>query len=109
MMAPRFGLAIVAVPRDAAEDIARRIVESRLAACAQVTSEVTSIYWWKGRMEQASERLVILKTEKSRVGRIRDQLRTMHPYEVPELVFLPITAGNPDYLEWLADVIFKKI
>ena len=103
------GMAIVTVPVDAARAIAKAVVQSRLAACAQVTSKVRSVYWWKGRMEEADERLVILKTEKSHVGALRKLLRGVHPYEVPELVFLPITAGNPDYLAWLSEALVKKI
>jgi periplasmic divalent cation tolerance protein len=103
------GIALIAAPGDRAETIARAVVQSRKAACAQVTSEVTSLYWWKDRMEEARERLIILKTEESNLSAIRGLLKELHPYEVPELVFLPITAGNPDYLAWLSEVMFKKI
>jgi len=103
------GMAIIAAPGDSAEGIAQTIVERRLAACAQVTGEVTSIYWWKGQVERAAEKLILLKTDKSRIDSIRELLTSVHPYEVPELVFLPITAGNPEYLAWLSEVIFKKI
>ncbi|HUI73182.1 MAG TPA: divalent-cation tolerance protein CutA [Spirochaetia bacterium] len=103
------GIAIIAAPGDNAEGIARAIVGRRLAACAQVTGEVASVYWWKGQVEEAKERLIILKTEKSLVSSIRDELRSLHPYEVPELVFLPITAGNPEYMTWLSETIFKNI
>ena len=104
-----FGIAFIAAPVDVAETIARALVQSRYAACAQVTSEVTSIYWWKERIEEAREKLIILKTEESNVDAIRELLKKLHPYEVPELVFFPITAGNPDYVSWLSDVMFKKI
>jgi periplasmic divalent cation tolerance protein len=60
-------------------------------------------------MEEAREKLVILKTEKSRVKAIQELLKELHPYEVPELVFLPVTAGNPHYMSWLSEVMFKKI
>ena len=104
-----FGIAIIAAPIDAAETIARAVVARGNAACAQVTSDVMSVYWWKGRMEEAREKLIILKTEKSRINAIRRQLDELHPYEVPELIFFPITAGNPRYLSWLSEVMFKKI
>jgi len=104
-----FGIAFVAAPAEVAETIARALVQSRQAACAQVTSEVTSMYWWEERMEEAREKLIILKTEESSVSTIRELLKELHPYEVPELVFFPITAGNPDYLAWLSEVMFKKI
>lgn len=102
MSGPEPGVALISAPANSAEGIARRIVDLRLAACAQVTGEVTSLYWWKGRMERDVERLIILKTEKSKVPAIRDLLADVHPYEVPELVFLPVTAGNETYLSWLS-------
>jgi len=98
-------MAIVAAPLDSAEAIARTIVEQKLAACAQITSPVTSLYWWKGKVEEGPERLILLKTERSRIPRIRDLLRTVHPYEVPELIFLAVTAGSDAYLAWLSEVM----
>ena len=83
-------------------------MERRLAACAQVTTEVTSLYWWKGRLERDTERLIILKTERSRIAAIRDLLAEIHPYEVPELVFLPVTAGNEAYLSWLSSSLGQR-
>ncbi len=109
MTKEELGIAIVAAPGDAAGAIARAIVESKLAACAQVTPDVTSLYWWKGRIEEARESLIILKTERSRMDSIRELLKSVHPYEVPELLFFPIAAGNPDYLAWLGEVLVKKI
>lgn len=102
MVSPEQGLAIISAPVDKAEEIARRIVESRCAACAQVTAEVSSIYWWKGRIENEPERLILLKTEKSQVAPIQKLLREIHPYDLPELVFLPFTGGSEGYLAWLA-------
>ena len=99
------GMALISAPSDRAEDIARRIVELKLAACAQVTSEVTSLYWWKGKMEREPERLILLKTERTRIAGIQELLRSIHPYDVPELVFFPITAGSGDYLAWLSGVL----
>lgn len=99
------GMAIVSAPLDAAEAIARAIVEQKLAACAQVTGPVTSVYWWKGEVEEAPERLILLKTERGRVPQIQDLLKRIHPYEVPELIFLPVTAGGDAYLAWLSEVM----
>ncbi len=100
-----FGMAVVAAPGDAAEAIARAIVERKLAACAQVTADVSSVYWWRGKVEAASERLIFIKTTRSRVPPIRELLKSIHPYELPELIFLPITAGSDAYLAWLSEVI----
>ncbi len=96
-----FGMAIVSAPPDRARDIARQIVEARLAACAQVTADVTSIYWWKGRIEEGGERLILLKTRRSLVAGISALLAKAHPYEVPELTFVPMAGGSPSYLGWL--------
>ena len=89
MSAPEPGVALISAPGDKAEAIAARIVERHLAACAQVTTDVISLYWWKGRMERDTERLVILKTDRSQITAIRDLLAEIHPYEVPELSFSP--------------------
>jgi periplasmic divalent cation tolerance protein len=100
-----FGMAIVSAPADAAEEIGRQVVQRKLAAGAQVSSPVTSTYWWKGRMESAPERLIVLKTRRSLVGRVEELLRQVHPYEVPELTFVPITGGGELYLAWLREVL----
>ncbi len=100
-----FGMAVVSAPVDAAEEIARQIVLRKLAACAQVSSPVSSIYWWKGRMESAPERLIVLKTRRSLLGRVEELLRQVHPYEVPELTFVPITEGGQPYMAWLGEIL----
>jgi periplasmic divalent cation tolerance protein len=100
-----FGMAVVSAPVDAAEEIARQIVSRKLAACAQVTSPVSSSYWWKGRMETSAERLIILKTRRSLLESLQDLLQQVHPYEVPELTFVPITGGGQPYLAWLQEIL----
>jgi periplasmic divalent cation tolerance protein len=105
MSGEELGMAIVAAPGASARRIARTIVERRLAACAQVTARITSVYWWKEKVQEAPERLIFLKTERSRIPGIRDLLESIHPYEVPELIFLPVTAGSEAYLAWLSGVM----
>lgn len=100
-----FGMAVVSAPADAAEEIARQIVARKLAACAQVSSPVFSTYWWRGRIESAPERLIVLKTRRSLVGRVEELLRQVHPYEVPELTFVPITGGGQLYMDWLREIL----
>jgi len=97
-----FGMAVISAPSDKAEGIARAIVEGKLAACAQLTAEVASLYWWEGKVESDRERLLLLKTERRMVKAIAELLGEIHPYEVPELIFLPISEGNPDYLAWIS-------
>lgn len=85
-----------------AHEIARALVEKRLAACAQVLGPIRSYYWWQGKLEEAEEWLLQLKTRADLYARLEQALRAMHPYTVPEILAFPVVAGNPAYLEWLA-------
>lgn len=80
---------------------ARTLIEERLAACVTVQSPVRSLYRWRGAIEDEAEQLLMIKTSRHRVGRLRDRLRELHPAEVPELIVLPVADGNPDYLAWV--------
>lgn len=87
--------------RPAADSLATSAVQARLAACAQVGGPVTSTYWWEGTVETASEWVVQLKTTTDRLDELIEHLRAVHPYQVPEIVAVPVGAGNPDYLSWV--------
>jgi periplasmic divalent cation tolerance protein len=94
----------ITVPsRNEALAIGRTVVEERLAACANVLDGVSSIYWWQGALEQAGEAALILKTRAELVERLTGRIRELHSYECPCVVALPIAAGNPDYLDWIAN------
>jgi periplasmic divalent cation tolerance protein len=86
---------------EAAARIARALVEERLAACANLVPGVRSIYRWQGQLEDDSEVLLVLKTRADRVPALVERLRALHPYEVPELVVLPVEGGSTPYLEWV--------
>jgi periplasmic divalent cation tolerance protein len=88
--------------RDQAEALARAVVTVRLAACAQVSGPVRSVYWWQGAVEDADEWVVTLKTTADGYAALERFILDEHPYEVPEIVATPITAGNPAYLAWLS-------
>jgi periplasmic divalent cation tolerance protein len=88
--------------RDAALTLARALVEQRLAACVNVMPECTSVYRWKGAIESAAETPVLIKTPASRYAALEQAVRRLHPYELPEIVALPVDAGLPDYLAWVA-------
>ena len=90
------------VDRDA-EQLARTLVEERLAACVNVLPAMTSIYSWKGSIEKSDERQIVIKTSSGRVRELEGRLKALHPYDVPEFVVIPIAEGSPDYLSWLAD------
>ena len=87
-------------PEDA-ERIARALVERGLAACVNVVPGVVSIYRWKGQIEREGELLLVIKTRTERIEALREALVTLHPYEVPELIVLPIMGGHAPYLAWL--------
>jgi len=84
-----------------AERIARALVERRLAACVNVVPGLTSIYAWKGAVETERELLLVIKTRRQRFEELRAALVELHPYEVPELIALPVEAGHAPYLDWL--------
>lgn len=87
--------------QDDAHRIARALVEERLAACVQVIGPLTSIYWWQEAVEEAQEYLCLIKTRRDRFEALAAAIRTLHPYEVPEILAVPVAAGNPSYLAWL--------
>lgn len=86
---------------DTARRIVRALVEARLVACGNIITEVESIYRWKGEIESGSETLVLFKVSTVRQSMFQEKLRSLHPYEVPEIIFIPVTAGLPDYLRWV--------
>jgi len=81
--------------------IARTLVEARLAACVQVLGPITSTYRWKDAIETSREWQCVAKSRAERFARIEEAIRGVHPYEVPEILAVPITAGSRAYLEWL--------
>lgn len=87
--------------RDAALRMARELVEARLAACVQVGASVESLYHWRGRLETASEVPLAIKTTAAAWPRLQAAIRSRHPYELPEILAVPVTDGAPDYLDWL--------
>jgi periplasmic divalent cation tolerance protein len=85
-----------------AQHIARAQVQARLAACANIlSSPVHSIYRWKGKVEKAAETLMLVKTSQKRFARLRERVRALHSYKVPEIIALPITEGLSAYLAWI--------
>ena len=88
--------------RDAATKLARTLVERRLAACVNVLSGCTSVYRWEGAIEHADEVPVLIKTRASRYADVEASIRSLHPYELPEVIAVPVVRGLPDYLEWVA-------
>ncbi|MHB1116162.1 divalent-cation tolerance protein CutA [Sideroxydans sp.] len=95
-------LVVTTLPdRATAERIAEALVTARVAACVNVLAECTSVYRWQGKVERAGEVPLLIKTTREAYARLEATLRTMHPYDVPEIVALPVTAGLPAYLDWV--------
>src|SRR5260370_23548716 len=94
----------VGTPEDA-ERIATAVVERGLAACVNVVPGVVSVYRWKGAVHRDEERLLVIKTRGERFEALREALVSLHPYEVPELLALPIAGGHAPYLAWLDESV----
>lgn len=86
---------------ESAFNLARAVVQLRLAACANVLPPVTSCYRWEGRDEEAVEHPVLIKSTRERYPELEAAIRARHPYSVPEIIAWAITAGLPDYLAWV--------
>jgi periplasmic divalent cation tolerance protein len=89
--------------REAAVKLAHELVAKRLAACVNVLSGCTSVYRWKGTIENASEVPVLIKTRAARYAEVEAAIRGLHPYELPEIIAVPVVRGFDDYLRWVAD------
>ena len=104
MTGPVVVLSAVGAPPDA-QRIARALVEERLAACVNVVPGVVSVYRWKGVVEKEDELLLVIKTMAQQVDTLKTRLLELHPYELPEVVVIPIGGGHAPYLEWIADQV----
>lgn len=84
-----------------ARKIGRRVVEEQLAACANILPGVTSIFCWEGKLEEAEETLLVLKTTEEKLERLIGRVKSLHSYECPCIEALPVVEGNRDFLEWV--------
>jgi len=98
---------ITASTEEEAAQIARALVESRLAGCVNIIQGVRSIYRWQGKVEDEVEVLMILKTRRALFDELMRRVKELHSYAVPEIISLPITEGMEEYLEWLDGAILK--
>lgn len=100
--ATRIRVVLVTVPHaEAGRELARRVVEERLAACGNVIPGLVSVYRWQGEVQEDPEALVIFKTTEDALPELEKRVVELHPYEVPELLALPLTHGHPPYLRWV--------
>ena len=99
-----FACVLVTVPDMAlARRLAKTALEGKLAACANIIPAVESHYWWEGKLESSSEVLLIFKTRQELLPKLERTVRGVHPYDTPEFVGIPLTAGSRKYLTWLAE------
>lgn len=92
---------ITAPDKREAKKISSALLDMRMIACANIIDNIESYFWWKGKKEKTRECLVIAKTKKSRLSKIIKKVKSIHPYEVPEIIALPIIGGYKQYLEWI--------
>lgn len=89
--------------REAAAKLARALIEEKLAACVNILAACTSVYRWQGVVENADEIPVLIKTTSERYAALQDAICRLHPYELPEIIAVPLSHGLPGYLQWVAD------
>lgn len=87
--------------REEAMKIVRTLLEERLIACGNIVDSVSSLFWWKGEIEEEKEVLVIMKSNEKLFKKLPKRVKELHSYDVPEILALPIVDGSSSYLEWL--------
>ena len=103
-MAEKILLALSTFPdAEIARRISNQLVSKRFAACANILPAAESIYRWKGKIESANETLVLFKLSEDRQSAFQEELRSLHPYDVPEIIFVSVASGRPEYLRWVAE------
>ena len=93
---------VTAPSAEEARMLARVLVDERLAACVNLLP-VESVYRWEGKVEEAAEALLVIKTRRARLDALAARVRALHPYAVPEIIALPVVSGWPPYLQWIVD------
>ena len=94
--------------KEEAQKIAQYLVDTKLAACVQITGPITSIYRWKGKVENAQEWLCLIKTQDDLYDKVEAAIKKLHPYETPEIIAVPIVKGSKEYLKWIDNELENK-
>jgi len=94
---------LTTTPPDDGPKLARTLLEERLIACCNLVPAVTSMYWWQGEITTDGESLLVIKTAAERVEAVMDRIRELHPYEVPEIVVLPVETAFEGYAAWVRE------
>jgi periplasmic divalent cation tolerance protein len=99
---------VTCASRAEARKIARAILTKKLAACVNIVNGLESHYWWQGKLESARECLLLIKTTRARQRVVMNAVKAAHSYEVPEVIFVPVEAGERNYLNWLRKSVKKS-
>jgi len=101
-----YSVILVTAPnKKEAKNIATALVESRLAACVNIVAAVESVFRWQGKVDRAAEILLIIKSQRKKLPRIIRMIKSLHSYKVPEIIALPIIAGEKNYLKWIDECL----
>ena len=104
--AAKFAIVLVTAPDlKTARALATAALKVRLIACANLVPKIESHYWWRGKIESGAEVLLVLKTQKSKLAALEKLVLAQHPYDTPEFLVLPLSAGSEIYLDWLAAAV----
>ena len=101
MKAQHIVVFVTARDKKEAAGIARGLLEARLVACANIMEGVSSLFWWEGKIDSGSEVLLILKSRKPLLKKIVGKVKSLHSYQTPEIIAMPIVGGSKDYLAWI--------
>ena len=96
---------ITTANKEESKKIAVALLEAKLAACVNIVDKVRSMFWWKGRIDSSEENLLIVKTAKSKLVKVIKTVKSLHSYTVPEVIALPVSGGNKDYLSWIDESV----
>ena len=96
---------VTAKDKKEAEKISRGLLEAKLIACANIVKGVQSLFWWQGKIDSSKEVLLVLKTKKILFKKVSTKVRSLHSYQTPEIIALPIVAGSDDYLGWITSSV----
>jgi periplasmic divalent cation tolerance protein len=92
---------VTASSKNEAEKIAKTLLEERLIACANIISPVQSLFWWQGKVNEAQEHIILMKTRKDLFSKLSERVKALHSYQIPEIIAIPIVEGFKPYMEWL--------
>ena len=100
-------VALVTCPPEAAESLSAALVDGGLAACANIVGSVLSVYRWEGEVQKEPESLLIIKTSQSVFEAFEARVKELHPYDVPEIIAIPVERGSKEYLDWLNSSVLR--